>query len=81
MSGDQVKIIVVDNEPDILAATVRVLRSEEYKVFETSTGKACLEMKITYHPDLILLDVVLPDIEGKCIASETLGLNPGTLRS
>ena len=57
-------ILIVDDDPDILFATARIVKSEGYQVLEASTGQAGLEVARKKKPDLILLDVILPDIPG-----------------
>ncbi|MEW6068813.1 MAG: hybrid sensor histidine kinase/response regulator [Nitrospirota bacterium] len=58
------KILCVDDESDILNINVNILRSAGYEVLEAATGNECIETTRKEHPDLILLDVVLPDIYG-----------------
>ena len=57
-------ILVVDDEPDIRTITARVLRSAGYEVFEAGTGSEALSIAEDRKPDVILLDVVLPDMDG-----------------
>jgi DNA-binding response OmpR family regulator len=61
---DKIKILVTDDDPTILLLTSSVLAKAGYEVLEARTGMECLEMMKAHHPDLILLDVVLPDING-----------------
>jgi len=58
------KILVVEDDPDLLFATCRVLRSAGHHVLEATTGEACMRAIKKDKPDLILLDVVLPDMDG-----------------
>ena len=58
------KILVVDDDPHMLALTSAVLASGGYDVIEASTGKDALETVAKAHPDLVVLDVVLPDMSG-----------------
>ena len=58
------KILVTDDDPDILLLTSELLRKAGYEVLEASTGKECLEAVQAQHPDLVLLDVMLPDTTG-----------------
>jgi PAS domain S-box-containing protein len=58
------KILVVDDEPDLLDLTSSILRSAGYEVIEATTGNDCLRIAREEYPDLILLDVNLPDING-----------------
>ncbi|MHB8109342.1 MAG: response regulator [Syntrophorhabdaceae bacterium] len=57
-------ILVTDDDPDILEINSTVLRNTGYEVSEATTGKECIERVRQKHPDLVLLDVVLPDMTG-----------------
>jgi formate hydrogenlyase transcriptional activator len=63
MSG-KMKILVVDDDPDLLPLTLMTLSSSGYDVAESSTGKDALEVVARARPDLVLLDVFLPDMSG-----------------
>jgi CheY-like chemotaxis protein len=71
--AEQMTILVVDDEPEILFATARVLRSAGYQVEEAETGKGCIEAARKHIPDLILLDVVLPDMDGYEVCRQIKG--------
>jgi len=64
MADEVFKILVTDDDPIILDLNTSVLRKAGYQVFEASTGKECIEMTRAHRPDLVLLDVVLPDARG-----------------
>ena len=59
-----ITVLIVDDDPEVLFATARIVKSEGYQVLEASTGQAGLETARKTKPDLILLDVMLPDIMG-----------------
>lgn len=59
-----IKVLIVDDDPDVLFATSRVVKSAGYEVLEATTGLECIETAGAKRPDLILLDVVLPDADG-----------------
>lgn len=61
---ETISILVVDDETITLFATTRLLRSAGYTVFEADSGEGCLSLAREKKPDLILLDVQLPDILG-----------------
>ncbi|MCX8070283.1 MAG: response regulator [Thermodesulfovibrionales bacterium] len=61
---DKYKILIVDDNEDNLVITSRLLKKEGYEVSTVSTGFDCLKILKTFKPDLILLDVLLPDING-----------------
>ncbi|MBM3835083.1 MAG: PAS domain S-box protein [Verrucomicrobia bacterium] len=60
----QPRILIVDDNPDMLLALAPLLRANDYQVSEASTGEECLRRVREERPELILLDVLLPDISG-----------------
>jgi two-component system, OmpR family, response regulator len=58
------RILVVDDESSIVDAVATALRYEGFEVAEAATGRAALEAAARFAPDLIVLDWMLPDIEG-----------------
>lgn len=59
-----VRILVTDDDPLALKAASHLLTSAGYETFSAANGEQTLQMVEEHHPDLLLLDVVLPDIEG-----------------
>ena len=59
-----IRILVVDDEPGILGAIAPLLRSRGYDVFTAMTGKAAFEAVELYQPDVVVLDLGLPDMDG-----------------
>src|SRR5438094_9632860 len=64
MSSNGQRILVVDDEPSIVDAVATALRYEGYVVEEAATGRQALDAIARFEPDLIVLDWMLPDIEG-----------------
>lgn len=58
------KILVVDDEPQLLRALRITLRARGYEVDTAPTGAAALQTAARRHPELILLDLGLPDLDG-----------------
>ena len=58
------RILIVDDEPHSLFLTSRVLQKAGYETMEASTGQEGLQLADRERPDLVLLDVMLPDING-----------------
>ena len=58
------KILVVDDEHNIIELARLYLEQEGYEVEEASTGQEALEKRSTSKPDMIILDLMLPDIDG-----------------
>jgi two-component system, OmpR family, KDP operon response regulator KdpE len=58
------RILVVDDEPNIIATMAPLLRSRGYEVFSAMTGRATLDAFERDKPDLVVLDLGLPDMDG-----------------
>jgi DNA-binding response OmpR family regulator len=58
------RVLVAEDDPDLLFLTTEVLGQAGYDVLEASTGKECLDAVAAHHPDIVLLDVMLPDMAG-----------------
>jgi two-component system KDP operon response regulator KdpE len=64
------RILVVDDEPNIIGTVAPLLRVQGYEVFSAMTGRAGLEAMERDKPDLIVLDLGLPDMEGVDVCVE-----------
>ena len=62
--GSDKKILVVDDEEQLALAVKIRLQSKGYKVTNASDGRQALEKIVTDKPDLILLDVLMPTMDG-----------------
>ena len=59
------RILVVDDEPTIADSVAARLRAEGFTVATAHDGPAAVTAADTFEPDLVVLDVMLPDINGK----------------
>jgi DNA-binding response OmpR family regulator len=62
------KILVVDDEPDVASLLTLMLKSQGYAVINAADGQEALEKARGENPDLILLDVMLPRMDGYKVA-------------
>lgn len=62
--GSGIRLLVVDDEPAILDVLATSLRFLGYEVTEAATGRAALAAVREHAPHLVLLDVMLPDLDG-----------------
>lgn len=69
------KILVVDDEPEIREILVGFLESLEHQVEIACDGKEAIEKIRSNSPDLVLLDVKLPDIDGTKVLKEVRSWN------
>ena len=63
MTGPQLKVLVVDDEPPIRKLLRMGLATANYQILEAPNGKAALAL-LAENPDLVILDLGLPDIDG-----------------
>ncbi|HTX65212.1 MAG TPA: response regulator [Opitutaceae bacterium] len=70
-------VLSVDDEPDITELARFHLRGAGYEVLTASSGREAIETVHARHPDLVLLDLMLPDIDGFSVC-EILRRNPAT---
>ena len=61
---DKIKILVVDDEPNIVQTLQDRLEMNDYKVITAGNGKEGLEKALQERPDVILLDVIMPIMDG-----------------
>jgi signal transduction histidine kinase len=64
LTGEQIRILVVDDDEAGRYVKTRILKSEGYAVSETALGHVAIEHAAAAQPDVVLLDVILPDISG-----------------
>lgn len=71
---EKTKILLVDDDPDFLEATRIVLASRpEYEVLTALNGSEGLRMARELRPDLIVLDIIMPDPDGFKVCQELKG--------
>jgi len=58
------KILVIEDQKDILENTAEILELSNYKVFSAANGRIGIEQAIAVHPDLILCDIMMPELDG-----------------
>ncbi len=64
MNNNEYKILLVDDEPDILEFLSYNLKKEGYNVFTANNGKEAVTVAKKENPQLIILDVMMPDMDG-----------------
>ncbi|MFI8377517.1 response regulator transcription factor [Leeuwenhoekiella sp. NPDC079379] len=64
MKKKEIKILLVDDEPDILEIVGYNLSNEGYQVITAENGKEGVKMAKKHNPHLIILDVMMPEMDG-----------------
>jgi len=62
--AEQSKILIVDDEEDILQFLEYNLKKENFEVYTASSGRVAIGIAERVKPDLIILDVMMPDLDG-----------------
>ncbi|HMH58737.1 MAG TPA: response regulator, partial [Galbitalea sp.] len=58
------RILIADDDPQILRALKVTLRARGYEIFTAGDGAEALEMAAGHHPDLVMLDLGMPKLDG-----------------
>ena len=58
------KILIVDDEPDVVVPIQFLMEQQGYSVMAAHRGEDALDLIYHYKPDLVLLDIMLPGIDG-----------------
>ena len=71
------KVLVVDDEPDTLELVKLVLESGGFEAILANNGKEALAQIATVRPDLVLLDIMMPDMDGWDVFRKMKERDPG----
>jgi two-component system OmpR family response regulator len=74
--GTAVRVLVVDDEPSLSELLGRVLRYEGWDTETAGTGASAISKARTFRPDAVVLDVMLPDIDGIQVLAALRAENP-----
>jgi len=69
------EILIVDDEPNVVVSLQFLMEQQGYKVMAAERGEDALDLIYHYKPDLVLLDIMLPGIDGYEVC-EIVRLNP-----
>ncbi|WDM22231.1 response regulator [Paenibacillus polymyxa] len=70
------KVLIVDDQNGIRILLMEVFRSEGYETFQAANGKIALEIVEKERPDLVLLDMKIPGMDGLEILKHLKTMNP-----
>jgi CheY-like chemotaxis protein len=68
MPGKTKTVLVVDDDPTMVRLASKLLLNDGYKVLEALNGSQALALAGEHLPDCVLLDVLMPDIDGREVA-------------
>jgi DNA-binding response OmpR family regulator len=64
MANTRHKILIVEDEIDLLGVLSQNFSMEKFEVLQASNGEVGLEQALRHHPDIILLDIIMPVMDG-----------------
>ena len=64
------KILLIDDDPDFVQVTCRVLQTKSYQIVVANNGEDGLRKMKAEKPDLVLLDIMMPEKDGFEVANE-----------
>src|SRR5712671_1090455 len=76
MTGDAATILIVEDEPPIRRLLRTTLAAHDYRPVEAETGAEALSALRHHRPDLVVLDLGLPDIDGQALIGRIRALSP-----
>jgi two-component system OmpR family response regulator len=68
------RVLIVDDEPSITDAVATALRYEGFETSEVATGLEAVRAAEEFGPDLVILDIMLPDLDGLSVARKLRAL-------
>jgi two-component system cell cycle response regulator DivK len=63
-------ILVADDDPDILSIVSMSLETQGYTVYKATNGREAVDLARQHHPDLVLMDMMMPIVSGYEAVSE-----------
>ena len=66
-------VLVVNDDPKVLELLSVILEQEDYKVMTTGSGQTALEIASRVEPDIVISDVVMPEVDGLELCRRLLG--------
>lgn len=70
------KVLIVDDQNGIRVLLMEVFSNEGYETYQASNGKLALEIARTHSPDLVLLDMKIPGMDGLDILKHLKNIDP-----
>lgn len=79
MNDKEIRILAIDDEAPMLRIIAKTLVPAGYEVRTASNGKEAIETLHRLRPDIVITDLMMPDVDGFRVTRETLALDPEAL--
>ncbi|HET6225745.1 MAG TPA: response regulator transcription factor [Bacteroidia bacterium] len=70
MTTSNFKILIIDTEAEVLSSVVTILKAEGFSVITCSNSREAIELAVTNAPELVLVDLLMPEMDGIDICIE-----------
>ena len=70
MKNEEIKLMVVEDDEDIRNGIIDILTLEGFQVMESKNGKEALSILADYKPDMVISDVMMPEMNGHQLLEE-----------
>lgn len=67
---NKIKVLAVDDDKNVITIIKESLEPELFEIFEAVNGKEALGMAFTKSPDILILDIMMPDMDGYSVCEE-----------
>lgn len=71
------RVLVVDDDPHLRSMLRRILEKQQYEVIEAANGQECLRLFVEISPDIVLMDVMMPVLDGLSACSQLRAMPGG----
>ncbi|MDQ0594969.1 DNA-binding response OmpR family regulator [Chryseobacterium ginsenosidimutans] len=61
---EKIRLLIIEDNDDIRESTAEILELASYEVFQASNGKQGVDLAIKHIPDVILCDIMMPELDG-----------------
>lgn len=77
MSRHRNNVLIVDDEPSVRDSVSRILGKHNYRVETACRGLQAIEKAVSFRPDVVLLDIIMPGIDGYEVCRQLRAITPG----
>jgi len=68
--NDKIKVLVADDDKNVLNIVRYSIDSDQFEIFEATNGKEALGMVFAISPDILILDIMMPEMDGYTVCEE-----------
>ncbi len=70
-------VVLIVEDDDSVMEVLRIMLSDRYTVLEARNGREAIELYRSYRPDIVLMDIMMPEVDGIAATREIKKIDPG----